>query len=182
MTLVRTGKADGLIVRDLDRLARAVSVQEAVLAEVWSNRNATVFTSAPPQEVARDDPDDPMRTAMRQMVGVFSELDRRLIAKRLRDGRNTKAAKGGHPTGSPPFGWCTEKRHAGNPNGKLVQVPAEQKALQRMRALAAQGETLQGIARTLTAEGHPTKRGGQWSAVTVGRIVKRHNATERATA
>lgn len=32
---LRTGKADGLIVRDLDRLARAVSVQEAVLAEVW---------------------------------------------------------------------------------------------------------------------------------------------------
>jgi DNA invertase Pin-like site-specific DNA recombinase len=45
LTLIRTGTADGLIVRDLDRLARSVSVQEPVLAEVWANKGATVFTS-----------------------------------------------------------------------------------------------------------------------------------------
>lgn len=74
LTIVRDGKANGLIVRDLDRLARAVSVQEAVLAEVWGKESCAVFTSVPPQEVPRDDPDDPMRTAMRQMRGVFHEL------------------------------------------------------------------------------------------------------------
>ena len=68
-----------MVVRDLDRLARAVGVQEAVLAEVWG-KNGVVYTSTPPAEVPRDDPDDPMRTAMRQMRGMFHELDRRLIA------------------------------------------------------------------------------------------------------
>jgi DNA invertase Pin-like site-specific DNA recombinase len=101
LTLIRDGKANGLVVRDLDRLARAVNVQEAVLAEVWGSESCAVFTSVPPQEVARDDPDDPMRTAMRQMRGVFHELDRRLIAKRLRDGRNAKAAKAGTPQARP---------------------------------------------------------------------------------
>ena len=73
-----------------------------------------------------------MRTAMRQMRGVFHELDRRLIAKRLRDGRNAKAAKGGHATGSPPYGWQVDKPNADNPRGALVPQTAEQAALARM--------------------------------------------------
>src|SRR3954451_714337 len=104
----------------LYRLARAVSVHEAVLAEVWGNESCVVFTSVPPQEVPRGDPDDPMRTAMRQMRGGFHELDRRLIAKRLRDGRNAKAENSGHATGSPPYGWRVDTRSPANPHGALV--------------------------------------------------------------
>lgn len=173
LTLLRTGAADGLIVRDLDRLARAVTVQEALLAEVWCNEGAGVFTASPPAEVARDDPDDPMRTAMREMAGVFAGLERRLIAKRLRDGRRAKAAAGGHAIGATPFGWRSGKRSADNPNGALVPIPAEQAALARMVALRDAGESTRSIAATLTAEKYPTKRGGSWSGPTVSRILSR---------
>lgn len=175
LTIIRDGKANALIVRDLDRLARAVSVQEAVLAEVWGKESCAIFTSVPPQEVPRDDPDDPMRTAMRQMRGVFHELDRRLIAKRLRDGRNAKAANGGHATGSPPYGWRVDKPSPENPHGALVAESAEQAALARMRALAEQGASTREIARMLAAEGHPTKRGGRWTSPVVARILARAN-------
>ena len=50
----------------------------------------------------------PMRTAMRQMVGVFGGLDRRLITRRLRDGRRAKAAQGGKAVGRYPFGWAED--------------------------------------------------------------------------
>jgi len=174
LMLVRTAQADGLIVRDLDRLARSISVQEAVLSAVWRNKGAAVFTSVPPQEVPRDDPDDPMRTAMRQMRGVFDELERRLIAKRLRDGRKAKAAKGGHVNGPAPYGWRTEKKHADNPHGALVPIPAEQEVLQKMKTLAAQGVPTREIARVLTAQGYPTQRGARpWHHATVARILKR---------
>lgn len=92
LDMIDNGEADGLIVRDLDRLARSVTVQEALLAQVWLVSHAAVFTSLPPQEVQRDDPDDPMRTAMREMAGVFAGLERRMIAKRLRDGRWASAS------------------------------------------------------------------------------------------
>lgn len=174
LTLLRTGQAEGLIVRDLDRLARVVTVQEALLAEVWCNDGASVFTASPPAEVARDDPDDPMRTAMREMAGVFAGLERRLIAKRLRDGRRAKAAAGGHATGATPYGWRSSKRSADNPNGALVPVPEEQDALKRMKVLATQGQSTHAIAATLTAEGYPTKRGGRWQNSTVSRILARH--------
>ncbi|MDO3637631.1 recombinase family protein [Mycolicibacterium arseniciresistens] len=42
-----------------------------------------------------------------------------------------------------------------------------------MKALAAQGKPTREIARILTAEGHPTKRGGTWSSPTVSRILAR---------
>ncbi|MFF1555305.1 recombinase family protein [Rhodococcus erythropolis] len=173
LTTMRLGEADGLIVRDLDRLARAVTVQEAVLAEAWSKNTASVFTSVPAQEVRRDDPDDPMRTAMREMAAVFAGLERRMTAKRLKDGRKAKAEQGGHATGSAPYGWAPAPRTASNPHGALVEVPAEQEALRRMRELAAQGVSTREIARTLTGERHRTKRGGQWSSPTVARILSR---------
>lgn len=175
LTLIRTAKADGLIVRDLDRLARAVSVQEPVLAEVWANAGASVYTSVPPQEVARDDPDDPMRTAMREMAGVFAGLERRLIVKRLRDGRKAKAARGGHVDGPAPYGWRTDRSNPDNPHGKLVPVPAEQRALAKMRSLHDQGVPTREIARVLDIEEHPTRHGGSWTHGTVARILKRAN-------
>lgn len=176
LTAIRDGRADGLIVRDLDRLARAVTVQEAVLAEVWDHRDSAVFTSVPPQEVLRDDPDDPYRTAMRQMRGVFAELDRRLIVKRLRDGRKVKADNGGHVDGPAPYGWRVDEPNPSNPHGALVPVPAEQTALARMKHLRRDGVPTREIARVLTAEGHPTRKGGgTWHHATVARILARAN-------
>lgn len=171
LDMIAAGKADGLIVRDLDRLARSVTVQEAVLASIWARPGTEVFTSI--GIVARDDPDDPMRTAMREMAAVFAGLERRTIAKRLRDGRKAKAAAGGHATGAVPFGRRSEKRSVSNPHGKLVPVPAEQVALARMLELHQGGASSRQIAAALTDEGHPTKRGGQWASATVTRILKR---------
>src|SRR5437867_493976 len=51
--------AEGLVVRDLDRLARALDVQEAILATVWKY-DGHVFDCGQ-GEIRRDDPDDPAR-------------------------------------------------------------------------------------------------------------------------
>jgi DNA invertase Pin-like site-specific DNA recombinase len=117
---------------------------------------------------------------MREMAGVFAGLERRLIVKRLRDGRKTKASKGGHVNGPAPYGWRTSKRTPSNPHGALVAVAQEQAALAKMRTLAGQGVPTREIARVLTAEGYPTKRGGAWSSPTVSRILNRDS--RKATA
>jgi DNA invertase Pin-like site-specific DNA recombinase len=104
--MIATAKAEGLVCYSLDRLAREITVQEAILAKVWEEAGGRVFTTDQ-GEVLRDDPDDPMRTAMRKMAGVMYELDRRLVVARLRRGRRLKAERGGFAgggsvTGSPP--------------------------------------------------------------------------------
>lgn len=166
------GTIDGLVVRDLDRLAREVTVQEAVLARIWTHHTNAAFTTS--GEVLRDDPDDPMRTAMRQMMGVFAGLDRRMIVKRLRDGRKAKAAKGGHAVGPAPYGWTAQ-------HGALTPHPQEQVALARMLELSSAGLTTREVAEVLRHEGHPTKRGGNWSGPVVARILARNRPKAAAS-
>ncbi|TQN44407.1 DNA invertase Pin-like site-specific DNA recombinase [Blastococcus colisei] len=161
---VRDGQVDALVVARLDRLARALTVQEATLAAVW-RMGGRLFT-VDSGEVLPDDPDDPMRTAMRQMVGVFSELERRMVVKRLRDGRRRKAELGGFAFGSPSYGQRAEA-------GVLVDDEREAAALSRIRELHEEGASLRAMAATLTTEGHRPKRSDRWHPQSLARIVAR---------
>jgi DNA invertase Pin-like site-specific DNA recombinase len=161
---VRDGQAEGVIMRDLDRIARTLTVQEAVLAQLWKlGGHAFVTTSR--DEVPQDDPDDPMRTAMRQMAGVFAQLERAMLNKRLRNGRAAKAEAGGYAYGGPPYG----QRAA---DGQLVPDEAEQAVLARMRAMRAGDASLRNIAEALNAEGIRARR-GPWHPQTVARALER---------
>lgn len=160
------GGAAGLVVAKLDRLARSLTVQEAALAHVWKCGGA-VF-SVDQGEIFRDDPDDPMRTAMRQMVGVFGELERAMIGKRLRDGRKHKASNGGFAYGSPPLGFRAEGK-------ELVKDPAEQVTVRRIFALHDEGKSLREIVVTLTEEGHKPKRSSRWHPQTIAKILQRES-------
>lgn len=164
------GTAAGVIVAKLDRLARSLTAQEAALAHAW-NCGGAVF-SVDHGEVLRDDPDDPMRTAMRQMVGVFGELERGMIAKRLRDGRKLKGDRGGYAYGAPSFGL-----RADADTKELAPHESEQAALRRISELHAEGATIRRIAAALEAEGYKPKRGEHWNPGTLSRILRRIKAS-----
>ena len=163
--------ADGIIMGKLDRLARSLTVQEATLAIVW-RAGGRVFT-ATEGEVLRDDPDDPMRTAMRQMMGVFAELERAMIVSRLRAGRAEKASQGGFAYGSPRFG-----QHA--VDKELEGHPSELETLARIQSLKSDGRSLREIADVLHLENRPPKRGGRWHPMTVSRALNQGEGTNHA--
>jgi DNA invertase Pin-like site-specific DNA recombinase len=161
---LEAGRAEGLVVARLDRLARALTVQEAVLAHAWRH-GARVF-AADAGEVLRDDPDDPMRTAMRMMMGVFAQLERGMIAARLRAGRRLKAERGGYAYGPPPFGYRAEE-------GELVVDPDQQDSVRVMRQLRQRGLSLRAICLELEAQGVPPKRSERWHPYSVAKILAR---------
>lgn len=161
--------SDGIVVARLDRLARALTVQEAILAKTWTMGGEVCTADA--GEVQRDDPDDPMRTAMRQMAGVFAELERRLISKRLRDGRRAKGDAGGFAFGAPPFGFRAV-------DGELVVDDDEQAALTRIGELHSAGASLRAIAGALTAEGFTPKRSATWHPESLKRIIVRLDSVQ----
>jgi DNA invertase Pin-like site-specific DNA recombinase len=162
---VASGNVGGLLVARLDRLARALTVQEAILAKTWA-LGAAMF-AADGGEVMRDDPDDPMRTAMRQMAGVFAELEKNLVKKRLRDGRRAKGEAGGFAYGSPSLGYKAENR-------ELIEDDDEQETLHRIKELLDEQTSLREIARTLTDEGFTPKRSDRWHPETLSRIAIRN--------
>jgi DNA invertase Pin-like site-specific DNA recombinase len=168
LALQRPPEAEGLVVARLDRLARALTVQEAALAVAW-RAGGRVFT-ADAGEVLRDDPDDPMRTALRQVVGVFAELDRRMVVKRLRDGRKAKADAGRHSTGAYAYGL-----RGGGKGRQRDAVPDEDERLivERVGELRSAGDSYRSICATLTSEGFRPRRAVGWSPMVVRAIALR---------
>jgi DNA invertase Pin-like site-specific DNA recombinase len=161
-------RATGLVVAKLDRLARALHVQEAILQIAW-RVGAAVFT-ADGGEVLQDDPDDPMRIFVRQVIGGVAQLERSLIAKRMRDGRAAKKAANKHSVGSYRFG----KR--GNGVGRdrdAADDDDEQATIRRIIELRLSGASYREIAGTLDAEGHRPRRAERWSPMSVRNIAER---------
>lgn len=150
------GEADGLVVASLDRLSRALHVQEAVLGRVWS-QGGRVF-AADHGEVLADDPDDPMRTAMRQMAGVFAQLDRAMLVKRMRDGRRIKASQGGHAHGRYAYG-----------TSKAGPVPAELQALSLMRQ-SRPSLPWHAVASLLNVQGPPPRSAACWTPANTRKV------------
>lgn len=161
---IAEGKADGILAPNLDRLARELTVQEAVLSYVWA-LGGRVFT-ADHGEHLEDDASDPMRTAMRQMRGVFHQLDRGLIIKRLTEGRAAKGDKGGYAYGAPRFGQRAE-------DNELTEDERENAIAEEMERWRDEEKlSIRAIcARANERDDMPAKRGGKWHPTTVARLL-----------
>ena len=158
-----------MVVPRLDRLARDLLIQEVLLRDVRKRGADLVSCSPSESEYLRDDPEDPTRKLIRQVLGAVSEFERALISLRLRRGRAHKASLGGYAYGSPAFGWRAQ-------DGTLVPVPQEQAALDLMRRLRGQAQSLREICSALTMAGHAPKRSSRWHPQTVATILGRADA------
>lgn len=174
--LVNARTVDGILVADLDRFARKLTVQEAALALVW-RAGGDVFT-ATGGEVLREDPDDPSRTLIRQVMGAVIEYEKGMSVMRMRHGKNAKKAATGRKTdgqyayGYQPTGTGRE-RDAG-------PQPEQQAVVARIVEMHADGQSYRQICDQLNADGIKTKFGKDWVPMTVKRIYDRETGAQRA--
>ena len=87
----------------------------------------------------KDDPDDPSRRLIRQILGAVNEYERGMIRLRLRRGRQRKAERGEYAGGRPAFGYAAIA-------GELVPAPEEQAVIIEARKLRASGASIRAIA------------------------------------
>lgn len=163
------GAAAALVVHRLDRLARALHVQEAILARVWAS-GAEVWEVVGDRRVMRDDPSDPMRTFVRQVMGAAQQLERGLTVARMQGGRRRKAARDGYVGGWVPYGYEREGRGR---TATLVGLPDEQRTIQRIVRLRGRGRSLREIAARLNREGVNAKQGRPWQHTAVASVLRR---------
>ena len=163
--LASLAPGDVVVVATLDRLARDLLTQEFLLRDI--RRGADLIScSTAETDYLQDDPHDPTRKLIRQVLGAVGEFERSLIKLRLQRGRALKAERGGYAYGSPPFGLRAE-------GGRLVPVAEEQEAIRFACGLHRSGQSLRAISEALRAEGHKTKRGTSWHPTTVARLLVR---------
>lgn len=168
---IRAGNAQVLVVYRLDRLARDMVLQEQLLAEV-SRLGGRVHSCSPTEDAYLvDDPTDPTRKLVRQILGVVAQYERAMIRLRMAAGKTRKLEQGGYAHGGPPYGWQAV-------GGELVEHPDEQVVVKRIVEARRRGYSYRYIADQLNAEGLLPRR-GRWHPQTVARVEHRVSGVSR---
>jgi DNA invertase Pin-like site-specific DNA recombinase len=142
-----------VVIEKLDRLARDLMVQEAILAD-FKRHGLTLVSVAEPDLCS----EDPGRKLMRQMMGAFSEYERAMIVAKLRGARQRAKAKDpAYREGRKPFGTR----------------PGEPETVKRIAELRSEGKTLKSIVDVLHAEQLPSRTSGEWHPTQVARVLRR---------
>jgi DNA invertase Pin-like site-specific DNA recombinase len=172
LEMIKTGAVDGVLVRELDRLARDVLIQEQFMREVW-DLGGEVLSTHPSEANLRDDPEDPTRKLIRRLIGCVHEWEREMIRLRLRRGRAHMASKGQYVGGKPlhpRYGYQLVRgedgTHAWDP------IPNEQEVIRRIVEGRTAGLSSRAIAAELNAAGITPPAGLQWWHSAVQRVTR----------
>jgi len=157
----RLGLYDILLVYRVDRFARSLKVLVGLLEEL--DTIGVAFRSA----TEPIDTSTPTGRMLIQLLGVFAEFERATIIDRVVAGMERKAARGGWPGGTVPYGLrLDDDRH-------LAIEPSEFPIVERIftrYGIERAGATT--IATELNNDGHRTRTGRRWSAKVVLGIVR----------
>jgi site-specific DNA recombinase len=156
-----TGEALVLLCAKIDRLTRSSADLEVLFAEHFgADAQHHLVLAAEPH----DSKTATGRLTLRILVALGQhELD--VTRERTRAIVDHKRAAG-EAVGAIPFGYDRD-------GAALVANAAEQETLALVRTLRAQGLGGRAIARELNERRLPAKRGGEWSPVTVRRLLAR---------
>ena len=91
-----------IIVEGLDRLAREYRIQETLLVYLAS-KDITLIAARTEENVTEAVMADPMRKALVQIQGVFAELEKGMLVKKLRQAREQKRETTGSCEGRKAF-------------------------------------------------------------------------------
>lgn len=165
---IAQGNATVLLVPKLDRLARDLMVQESVLRDVWA-AGGTVVPCVEGERVycQPDDPTDPSRTLIRQVLGAVAAYERAMIRARLVAGRRRRIAEDGYAGGPEPYGWTD---------------PAEQAILSHVRWERDLNVPWHHIANRLNRVGLMQRNGAKWIPTSIQRTYARAMARTEITA
>ena len=136
-----------VIVYKQDRLSRELTV--SLWLETQFKKHDIEISSVIDPEY---DLDDPLQKAFKRIADVFAELEKDVIATRLKDGRINKVKNGERGSGPIPFGYVKV-------GDKLEIKPDEAQHLVRIFRWAVKGYRYSEIVRKLNKLGATTKRG-----------------------
>lgn len=166
LQFIKTHDVERLLITKMDRIARDVYIQ------LWIEKELKVFNV----EIISINEDslngsDYITKAMRQMVGVFAELEKNRIAERLVSGRKIKAENGNKSNGNCPLGY----KYAYDQNGNNIGVIIDKEAaliIKKIFNLALDGHSLQAIADKINDLGFKTLRGNSFNKQAIHVILK----------
>lgn len=147
-----------VLVEDVSRFARSLMAQEGGLLTLIK-RGVTVLTATGENLTETD---DPMKKAMRQIAGVFSELEKHRIVSKLKAARDRKRATGVKVEGRKSLAE------------RAPDMVALARRLYRRNPKTGERRSLRTIARLLDEAGHTTLSGGRIGPSSVSKMVRKN--------
>jgi DNA invertase Pin-like site-specific DNA recombinase len=141
----RLQRGDVVVAAKLDRMFRSAADCLTVV-EAFKSRGISLFL-LDLNGGADDVSGNGIARLFLTIVSAFAEFERDRIGERIRATKRAQKARGEYLGGVPPFGWTH------NAEGKLVEVPQQQWALQRIYEWREKGRSLRQIAAELATQG-----------------------------
>ena len=148
-----------IIIESLDRLARDLSIQLQLVAYLAS-KGLTLISASTEQDVTAAMAADPMQKAMIQVQGVFAELEKSLLVRKLYRAREAKRVDEGRCEGKKPFGYYPGETETLQVIKKLRRKKPGQKQL-----------SFKKIVDILNADKYSTRHGGKWRVSSVRSVL-----------
>jgi DNA invertase Pin-like site-specific DNA recombinase len=161
ITAILRDGVNTIIVESLDRLAREYRIQEQLLIYLAS-KNINLIAANTGENVTKAISEDPMKKAMVQMQGIFAELDKSLLVKKLRESRERIRKEQGKCEGRK--GYRDTERGA--------EILREIRRLRRRRKGRVR-RTFNEIAERLNEQGYAAANGKPFTGNTVRGILHR---------
>lgn len=163
---VNAGAYAGVLVVDVERLARGNSADQAYISQIFQFSGTQIITPSKTY-----DPNNEFDQEYFEFGLFMSRREYKTINRRLIRGRESSAAEGKYLGSIAPYGYRREKLKQ-EKGYTLAAEPEEAAVVQRIFALYLAGEGTKRIAHLLNDEGVPTRRGEGWSHHAVDRILR----------
>jgi DNA invertase Pin-like site-specific DNA recombinase len=161
-------RGDELVVAYRDRISRDFLLM-AVLEDSIERKGIKILSAT--EESLNSDSIE--ATAMKQMVSVMSAMERKLIARRIKNVLAHKKSNNERISGLPEYGFD----FAGDDSKSVVKNEAEMKVMGWVKDLRGEGWSVAKIMRELNEKKVPTKTGkDKWHYTSAFRLVKRLEA------
>ena len=166
---VKNGTVERILVYRLDRISRSVHDFTGLCAELTAQK---VHFQSVTEGITLDD--SISGTVLAQIMMVFAQFERETIQRRVTDNYYARAKTGMYLGGRPPFGFAKGETVVDGKRTACFVPHPEQSALMITiyERYTQDGESLGTLVRWLNAEGHPTVRGGTWSTLPLGRLLR----------
>lgn len=157
-----------IIVEGLDRLAREYRIQEQLLIYLAS-KAITLIDARTGEDITSAIHSDPMKKALIQIQGIFSELEKNLLVKKLRVARQAKRQEDGKCEGRKGYDDFPDKRDL--ISEKIKTLRKKPRGQNRMTYVEV-ANTLNQIA--IEDDNYRTITGTKWTGVMVQNFISRY--------
>ncbi len=159
LAMLKSGKADALLVVKLDRLTRSVGDLGALIETYFAPGKAALMSVS--EQI------DTRSAAGRLVLNILasvSQWERETIGERTRDAMRHKQAQGEYIGGHAPYGCRLV-------DGVLISEPTEQDVIRQAKELRDSGLSLAAVAKRLDDRGISARNGKAFVATQIQRLV-----------